>query len=106
MEIVAPQYRKTIEEVHRMVNNMPDNYNVSPVELLMIDFAYHNSDVDYEDGLSFLDRLHSKLGHYFNIRWNIANIKLMVRASNTPSVTFVDVLNELLTQDMIEFYGI
>ncbi len=106
MEIVAPQYRKTIEEVHRMVNNMPDDYNVSPAELLMIDFAYHNSDVDYDDGLSFLDRLYSKLGHHFDIRWNIANLKLMIRGSKTPSITFVDVLNELLTQDMIEFYGI
>jgi hypothetical protein len=103
--IVGLEYRKTKEEVNRMVDLLQDG-DVTSKMLLAIDFAYHNMDNDYEDGLSFLDRLHRKLSIYYPIHWNIQNMKDMIRNSNNPSSTFVDVLNEILTDEMILCYGV
>ncbi len=88
-----------------MLDSMQDT-DISPEFLLMVDFAYHNTDSDYDDGLSFLDRLHWKLSMYFPIQWNIQNLKKMIRTSNNPTGTFVDILNELLNEEMIACYGV
>jgi hypothetical protein len=103
--IVAPEYRKTRSEIEQMLNIMQE-CDITPEFLLMIDFAYHNMDSNYEDGLSFLDRLHWKLSKYFQIQWNVQNLKAIIRSSNNPSGTFVDILNEILTEDMIACYGV
>lgn len=106
MAIVAPEYRKTKEEIDSILNQYQDNDEISAELLLMIDFAYHNTDRNYDHGLSFLDRLHNKLSIYFPIQWNVQNLKLTIRSSNNPSGTFVDILNEILTRDMINCYGV
>jgi hypothetical protein len=103
--IVAPEYRKTRGEIDAMLLNM-DSYDITPEILLMVDFAYHNMDSNYDDGLSFLDRLYWKLSKYYPIQWNVPNLKTMIRKSDNPATTFVDILNEILTEDMVICYGI
>lgn len=103
--IVAPEYRKTRTEVGEMLDRMQDA-DVTPEFLLMVDFAYHNMDSNYEDGLSFLDRLHWKLSKYFPIQWNVQNLKSTVRSSSNPSGTFLDILNEILDDAKIACYGV
>ena len=103
--IIAAEYRKTKSEVTQMLDQMQD-CDISPEVLLMIDYAYHNTDYNYDDGLSFLDRLHWKLSMYYPIQWNLPNLKKMIRESNNPCSTFIDILNELLTEDMIACYGV
>lgn len=103
--IVAPEYRKTKEEIDVMLGDMQD-VDITPEFLLMVDFAYHNGDKNYDHGLSFLDRLHHKLSMYFPIQWNIPNLKKMVRESNNPSGTFLDILNEILDDAKIACYGV
>lgn len=103
--IIAAEYRKTRNEIGEMLNTMEDTH-VTPEFLLMVDFAYHNMDSNYDDGLSFLDRLHWKLSKYFSIQWNVPKLKKIIRSSNSPSTTFVDVLNELLDEEMIACYGV
>jgi hypothetical protein len=105
MSAVSFEYRKTKEEINEMLEYMND-VDITPEVLLMIDFAYHNTDPDYDRGLSFLDRLHRKLSLYFPIQWNLHNLKFSVRNSKTPSTTFVDILNEILTDDMVACYGV
>jgi hypothetical protein len=105
MATMAPEYRKTKTEVQGMIDSIGDD-EITPELLLMIDYAYHNTDKNYDDGLSFLDRLYSKLAIYFPIQWNVNNLKVSIRNSKTPSVTFVAILNEILTTDMIEWYGL
>ena len=105
MKIVTEEYRKTKEELNNILNNMQDN-DITAEVLLMIDYAYHNTDNDYDAGLSFLDRLHKKLSMYFPIQWNVHNLKLTIRNSNTPSEVFLDILNEILTDEMIACYGV
>jgi len=105
MAVVAPEYRKTKEEIDDMLKNMQD-VDITPEILLMIDFAYHNTDRNYDYGLSFLDRLHRKLSMYFPIQWNVPNLKKMIRESNNPCGTFIDILNEILTENMVACYGV
>jgi hypothetical protein len=105
MAIVSPEYRKTKEEITDMLNYMQD-VDITPEVLLMIDFAYHNTDNNYDGGLSFLDRLHWKLSKYFPIQWNVANLKKTIRDSNNPAGMFVDILNEIITDDMVACYGV
>jgi hypothetical protein len=103
--IVSHEYRKTRGEIGDMLKNMQD-CDITPEFLLMVDFAYHNIDSNYDDGLSFLDRLHWKLSKYFPIQWNLANLKKTIRNSSNPSTAFVDILNEILDEEMIACYGV
>jgi hypothetical protein len=103
--IVAQEYRKSQAEVMNMISNFQP-IDFTPQTLLTIDYAFHSEDVDYDSGLSFLDRLHWKLSMYYPIQWNIQNLKNMIRNSNNPASTFVDVLNEILTDDMVTCYGV
>jgi len=105
MAAVSQQNRKTKSEVMAMVVNM-QHIDVTPEVLLMIDYAYHNTDDDYDDGLSFLNRLYSKLSAPFHLQWNLPNLKQFIRSSNDPSQTFLDVLNEILSDEMIIYYGV
>jgi hypothetical protein len=105
MAIVSAEYRKTKQEIRDMLNNMQD-VDITPEFLLMTDFAYHNTDNNYDEGLSFLDRLHWKLSTYFDIAWVVENLKSTIRESNTPSATFIDILNEILTDEMVVCYGV
>ena len=105
MEIVAPKYRKTKTEVMAMYDNLGDD-DITPELLLMIDYAFHNTDEDYDDGLSFLNRLYDALRVEFKLKWNVDNLRITIRNSSTPSTTFVDILNELLTPDMVDVYGL
>jgi len=105
MAIVDYNYRKTKTEINEILKNIQEN-EITPELLLMIDYAYYNTDPDYDDGLSFLDRLHRKLSMYFQIQWNVKNLKKLVRNSNNHSSTFIDILNEILDSEMIECYGV
>lgn len=104
MSIIAMEYRKLKSEVSEMLNTL-GKIDITPEILVMIDYAYHNTDDNYEDGLSFLDRLYKKLSTCFLIRWNVTKLKKMVRDSTNPTVTFMDILNEILTDDMIYYYA-
>lgn len=102
---VSPLYRKTKMDIKRMLDYI-HNIEVTVETLLMIDYAYHNEDQDYDDGLSFLDRLYKKLSMYFQISWDVEYLKDLLRKSENPSEDFVAVLKEILTDDMIECYGV
>lgn len=105
MAIVLAQHRKTKDEVKDMLANMQE-IDINAEVLLMIDYAFHNTDEDYDEGLSFLDRLYSKLRIYFPIQWNVRNLKKFVNDSNNPAQMLIDILNEILTDDMIALYGV
>jgi hypothetical protein len=105
MAAVSQQNRKTKVEVGHMVAEM-QHIDITPEVLLMIDYAYHNTDNDYDDGLSFLNRLYTKLSEPFHLQWNLPNLKQFIRSSNDPPQMFLDVLNEILTDEMILYYGV
>lgn len=103
LPVVAPEHRKTKAEMDDIINNAQ---NITAEILLMIDYAYHNTDQNYDAGLSFLDRLHWKLSMYFDVHWHPQNLKDIVRHSANPAETFLQLLNTILTQQMIDCYGV
>lgn len=103
--IIPAEYRKTKTEMDVFLKDVVE-HDITPTVLLMIDYAYHNTDDNYDDGLSFLDRLHKKLSRYFDLQWNIPKLKYTVRTSSNPFVTYRDMLNEIVTPRMIAIYGV
>lgn len=103
---ISEEYRKTQIEVDKILDSIDDEYEITPELLLMIDYVYHHEDEDYDGGLSFLDRLHKKLSLYFQINWDVVNLKNMVRMAEHPEPVFVYILNELLNPDMVSCYGV
>ena len=102
---VSSIYRKTKMDITRMLE-YSHNIEATVETLVMIDYAYHNEDENYQEGLSFLDRLHKKLSNFFEISWDIEYLKDLLRKSENPSEDFIAVLKEILTQEMMECYGI
>lgn len=102
---VSSTYRKTKMDITRMLE-YSHNIEASVETLVMIDYAYHNEDENYQEGLSFLDRLYKKLSNFFEISWDVEYLKDLLRKSENPSEDFIAVLKEILTQDMMECYGI
>lgn len=79
---------------------------VSVEDLLNIYHHYHHKDANFEEGLGFLDRLHKKLSLYFPIQWDIPAMKKIVQESGIPQLAYVNLLREILTQEMIDVYGV
>lgn len=92
-------------DIKRMLDYI-HNIEVTVETLVMIDYAFHSEDQDYDEGLSFLDRLYKKLSMYFEINWDVEYLKDLLRKSEKPSEDFIAVLKEILTDDMIECYGV
>lgn len=105
MSIVSYEHRKMKSEIRIMLTEM-QHIDITAEFLLMVDYAHRNTDDDYDDGLSFLNRLESKLMGVFPIQWNIQNLKNFIRNSKNPAQTFLDILNEILTEEMILYYGV
>lgn len=74
--------------------------------LLMIDFAFHHQDDDYDGGLSFIDRIHAKLGR-FHPEWNVQNMKHTIRNANNPIEEYLFVIDTMLENvDGRLYYGL
>jgi hypothetical protein len=107
MKLVIPEkYCKTREEIRAMLS-AKNKIKLTPEILLMIDYAYYHDDPNYEDGLSFLDRLYNKLSKYFNVNWPLDIMKNTIRNAPNPFDAFLNVLGIMLdNQEMMECYGI
>jgi len=75
-------------------------------DLLTIDYFYHFQDSDYDEGLSFFDRLAKKIGKH-HPDWDVAEYKQIVKTANDPQAVYVDIVKFMLddTSDII-YYGI
>jgi hypothetical protein len=63
--------------------------------LLMVDFVFHHQDDDYDGGLSFLDRIYTKL-RQFHPDWNVAVMKETIRTANDPVTEYLYVIDTML----------
>lgn len=93
----------TKSQVDAIIQNMNEHDEV-PLELIvMVDYAYHSSDADYDGGLAFFDRLHYKLSLFFPIQWTPEELKNRLR--NAPD-DYISVLRSILDKEKIEVYGV
>jgi hypothetical protein len=92
---VSREYQmNSAKEVASMIakfdKDEPTWYNI-----LMIDYFYHNHEVNYDGGLSFLDRLNKKIGH-LHPDWNIEELKTTIRNANNPVAVYSDIVEYML----------
>lgn len=104
---IKENHRIDIPEVYETLDRMEDGEQVSVNMLVMIHYAFHQYDTDFDGGLNFLDRLHHKLAPYFEeIMWDLDGIKDIIRTSPKPEEAYYEILEQMLTPEMIAFYGI
>jgi hypothetical protein len=63
--------------------------------LLMVDFVFHHQDDDYNGGLSFIDRIHAKLG-CFHADWDVQEMKDAIRNANDSVTEYLFVIDTML----------
>lgn len=97
---------KPIEEVSQILDQMEDMNEITVDTLLMVHYAYHHDDIDFDGGLKLIDKLYYKLGLYYDIYWDVQSIKLFIISSPTPDYDYRVILNQLLTPEMIQCYGV
>jgi hypothetical protein len=78
---------------------------VTPIwsDLLTIDYFYNHHCANYDGGLSFIDRLNKKIGH-FHPNWDIEGLKRIIRGSSNPEHIYVDIIKYLLEDPHDVFY--
>ena len=99
---VPSYYRLSIDSVNEMISGWGDNHQTTWYDLMAIDYAYHHKDADYDGGLSFIDRIHKKIGtrHPF---WNLADLKN--RAASLEE--YHRIISALFTEQRdIDYYGV
>ena len=94
-----------MNEINEFVASLNDK-QLNWSDLLIIDYFYYHHMPDYDSGLSFLDRIHKKLGQ-FHPEWNIANLKNGIRYAQNPTSVYSDVVQYLLSdQRDVVYYGV
>lgn len=101
--MIPKEFQYSLDEVRQMLNN---NEEVTWTLILKVDHAHHYHENNYDNGLSFIDRLYHKLQRPFNLQWNIEELKETIRTSNQPEYEYLNILGNLLTQEMVEYYGV
>ena len=104
---IKENHRIDTDEVYQMLQLMEDGTQVSVEMLISIHHAFHQHDTDFDGGLNFLDCLHHKLAPYFDeIMWDLDGIKDIIRTSPKPEEAYYEILEQMLTPEMIACYGI
>ncbi len=69
--------------------------------LLMIDYNNHHKDDDYDGGLSFINRIHKKLG-WFHTEWNVN----LLRNSIKNEDDYIQIITDMLDEEVCCMYGL
>ena len=99
-------HRVSRDKLDAALNNLEDGDDVPLDVLVMVYYFYHNNDVDFDNGLGFFDQLHKKLSLYFELGWDVEGIKSILRQANNPIEEYYNILNQMLTPEMIAVYGV
>lgn len=103
---VANEYKiETSNDMEAFVKKF-DIINPIWSDLLTIDYFYHSHMSTYDDGLSFIDRIYSKLGK-FHPEWNVTDLKNCVIYARNPVSTYSDIIRFMFSDHRdVMYYGI
>lgn len=105
MAYISNEYKFDKNELDNLLANLGED-EATWETLLMVDYAYHNQDNQYDNGLSFLDRLNRKLGR-FHPNWTVNEWKDSIRNSNNPTDEFIRIVSNMLeNQSDVAYYGV
>lgn len=76
-------------------------------DIVKVHYAYRRTFSDFDGGLSLFDSLKKKLSLYFdNVKdWDINKMKDQIRNSPHPQDEYMLILDEIMTQEMVDVYG-
>lgn len=101
MAYVPDMFKVTMSQLNERLVVAGDN--VKWMDLLMIDYVYHHQDANYDNGLSFLDRLYNKLGQ-FHPNWEDLT---QLKESIVDSIDYTNVVKFLLKNPSdVVYYGV
>jgi hypothetical protein len=93
-----------LDNTMNLLKNVDDEVTDVPYRLLIaVDYIYHHTDNDYDDGLSFLDRLNKKLG-VFHPEWDIQSMKNEIEHSLDPQGTYTKTIAVMLANPADRMY--
>ena len=94
------------QELIDAVSNIQEPSDIDWKHLLMADYVYHHQDADYDGGLSFLDRLHKKLGHRHQ-DWDVQSFKDWIMSQHNTESAYQRIVMEMLeNHEDVEYYGL
>jgi len=103
----VPDYlRLSMEQVDDKLANMQEEDPISAKLLIEVDYAFHSNDANYDGGLSFIDRIFEKIGH-FHPHWNVNEIKQQIMTADDRENEYVDRIIAMFDRPgMKEYYGL
>ena len=105
MAYIPNNYKVTNDQFDQIYNNLGEN-DATWETLIMADYVCHHNDEDYDDGLTFFDRLQKKIGQ-FHEDWNIQIFKSMIRQSENPALEYVMIVKNMLADPSdVAYYGV
>ena len=98
----VPEYlrfnHEKLDEVMKLLQNVDDEVTDVPYRLLIVvDYIYHHDELNYEGGLSFLDRLNHKLGA-FHPEWNIQLMKDEIINADNAQNKYLNTIGNMLSK--------
>lgn len=106
MAYIPNKFKVTKEQFDEIYNSLGEN-DATWETLLMADYAYHHQDSDYNNGLSFMDRLEKKIGK-FHPEWDIGEYYDLVELCKYDKAEqFASIIQEMLTNPSdVMYYGV
>lgn len=106
MAYIPDKYKVTKEQFDEIYKNLGEN-DATWETLLMVDYVFHHQDADYNGGLSFLERLHKKLGK-FHPEWDLDEYFNLVEGCKYDSVEqFILIVQDMLADPSdVAYYGV
>lgn len=98
--------RVSMSEINHYLASLGEQDTITVETLVMIHYAYHHNDTDFDGGLNLLDLLYNKLKKHYEISWDVNGMKDIIRKSCNPEEDYYDLLHQMLTAEMIACYGI
>lgn len=81
---------------------------VAPIwsDLLTIDHFYYHHEANYDNGMSFIDRIDKKLGS-FHPEWDVKAMKEYILSSLDPPSVYIRTIRYMLSDPLdVVYYGI
>ena len=106
MMYILPEFRVSVNEMNNRLGQLGADQVPSVDILLMVDYVFHHQNDNYDGGLSFIDRIHAKLGQH-HPEWNVQVMKDAIRNANDPMDEYLFVIDTMLGDaDDRVYYGL
>jgi len=107
VKMYVPDYLQlSMQEVTGKIANIEEGEFIHAKRFIEIDYAFHKDDQDYNGGLSFIDRIFEKIGH-FHPHWNVIEIKQNIMTADDRENAYVDRIIAMFDRPgMKEYYGL